>query len=120
MSEHYDKESNQPLPITSPNSVDVAVEAAIHLRSLGLTEIAEDIEDRIKIGERKYGSRLKSFNGRDALQDALDECLDLINYSKQCQIEGLDKDGTLFLLSMGVAALLKEKILFNAPPQESV
>ena len=91
MSEVFDPEAGQPLPITTKKSVDVAVEVAADLKKAGLSDIAEDVEARIAIGERKYGKRLQSFNGRDALKDLYDELLDALNYSKQLQLE--DKDG---------------------------
>jgi len=42
-----------------------------------------DIEDRAKIGEVKYGERLKPHNGRCALTDAYQEALDLVMYLRQ-------------------------------------
>jgi hypothetical protein len=106
MSETFDDQAGQPLPITTANSVDVAVKAAEDLRAMDLGDIAEEIEARIRLGERKYGSRLKSFNGRDAWRDAFDECLDCINYGRQVQIEGLD-DGTLFDMAVELAEYIK-------------
>ena len=34
-------------------------------------QVKQDIEQRAEKGIQKYGERLKSYNGRDALQDAL-------------------------------------------------
>jgi hypothetical protein len=65
----------QPSPTVSSQSIDVAVEAAKDLRTMGLEEVALDIEARILLGERKYGTRLKSHNGRDAWLDAYQEGL---------------------------------------------
>jgi hypothetical protein len=81
----YDAAAPQPTP--TGNGIDVAVVAAERLKALGLNEIAEDIEARIRLGERKYGTRLKAFNGRDAYMDLYQEVLDGINYSQQCVIE---------------------------------
>ena len=69
------------------NGVDVAVVAAQWFKNNGYDEIAEDIEARIRLGERKYGTRLKAFNGRVALMDLYQEVLDAINYAQQCVIE---------------------------------
>jgi hypothetical protein len=88
----YDAAAAEPMPVG--NGIDVAVVAAEKLKELGLNEIAEDIEARIRLGERKYGTRLKAFNGREPLMDLYQEVLDGINYSQQCVIEGKD-DGSL-------------------------
>lgn len=82
-------------PAPTGNGIDVAAEAADDLRRMGFVSIAEDIEARIRLGEKKYGTRLKSHNGRDAMLDAYQEILDGINYSKQLVIEGRD-GGALF------------------------
>lgn len=51
------------------------------------TLVQHDIEERVKKGEIEYGERLKPFNGRNALQDAYEEVLDLAVYLKQAIIE---------------------------------
>src|SRR5208337_3929322 len=104
---HYDAAAPQPIP--TGDGIDVAVVAAERLKALGLNEIAEDIEARIRLGERKYGTRLKAFNGRSALLDLIQECEDAINYSMQCQIEGLD-DGNLFTKAVELTVLVKNKL----------
>lgn len=38
---------------------------------------------RAAIGEKKYGERLRAFNGRDAKVDLLQELLDALNYARQ-------------------------------------
>lgn len=108
MSDVFDPEAGQPLPVTAENSVDVAVQVAEAMKQLGHMEIAADVEDRIRIGERKYGKRLQSFNGRDAMKDTYDEVLDALNYAKQVQIEGLD-DGELFDRIAAVTISVKAK-----------
>jgi len=49
--------------------------------------VIADMRARDKLGKRQYGRRLYSFNGRDALQDAYEECLDMAVYLKQALIE---------------------------------
>ena len=98
---HYDAAAPQPIPVG--DGIDVAVVAAERLKALGLDEIAEDIEARIRLGERKYGTRLKAFNGRDALMDLYQEVLDGINYAQQCVIEGKDEDGGFFHVLVSLA-----------------
>lgn len=47
----------------------------------------DDIEARVKMGEAKYGERLRAFNGRDPLVDAFQELLDCWNYLRQYEEE---------------------------------
>ncbi len=45
--------------------------------------VAVDLRYRKELGIRKYGTPLQAHNGRDALQDAYEEALDLCQYLKQ-------------------------------------
>jgi hypothetical protein len=58
-------------------------------RLLILHGIQRDLEARAQLGEKKYGERLKAFNGRDASVDAYQEDLDLCDYVRQ-KIEELE------------------------------
>jgi hypothetical protein len=100
----------QPLPISG--DIDVAHAVTANLRQMGFNSICEDIEARVALGEQKYGSRLKAFNGRDVLTDLGQEVLDAINYAKQAEIEGRD-DGSLFQLVVAVAVLVEGKWKFK-------
>ena len=91
------------------NGIDVAVEVAKDLRAVGLESIAEDTEARIRLGEKKYGTRLKAHNGRDAMLDLYQEVLDGCNYAKQLVIENKD-DGTLFNQLVSLAIVVKAKL----------
>lgn len=51
--------------------------------SILLERVKEDIVERNAAGISKYGIALQPFNGRDALQDAYEEVLDLIVYLRQ-------------------------------------
>lgn len=42
--------------------------------------LISDIEERKEFGIRKYGTALQSGNGRDMLQDAYEEAIDLVVY----------------------------------------
>lgn len=42
--------------------------------------VVADVEERKEFGVRKYGTALQSGNGRDMLQDAYEEALDLVMY----------------------------------------
>lgn len=54
--------------------------------------VIQDILERKRIGIETYGTPLTAFNGRRALQDAYEECLDQANYLKQRLVE----DDTIF------------------------
>jgi len=50
-----------------------------------------DIEARVASGEKKYGTRLKTNNGRNALLDLYQEVLDGVNYAAQNILEAAGK-----------------------------
>lgn len=52
-----------------------------------IDEVCKDLQARARLGKKKYGERLRPFNGRCSLQDAYEEALDLANYLKQTLIE---------------------------------
>ena len=56
-----------------------------------LTLVEQDLQERSVMGIKKYGSRLCSHNGRDALWDAYQEALDLVMYLRQEITERRDK-----------------------------
>lgn len=45
--------------------------------------VVSDLRERSKMGEKKYGTVLRANNGRDALIDAYQEALDLVQYFRQ-------------------------------------
>jgi len=49
--------------------------------------VTADVEQRKQVGIERYGTPLQPFNGRDALQDAYEEALDLATYLKQMIVE---------------------------------
>lgn len=50
--------------------------------------VIEDMNERNKEGIKKYGTPLQAHNGRNALVDAYQECLDLCVYLRQKIAEG--------------------------------
>lgn len=42
--------------------------------------VIEDMKERAKLGQKRYGVKLQPYNGRDPLQDAYEEALDLCQY----------------------------------------
>jgi hypothetical protein len=53
--------------------------------------VIEDMKARDELGFERYGVRLQPHNGRNALQDAYEEALDLVVYLRQRIIEDADK-----------------------------
>lgn len=49
--------------------------------------VIEDIKSRLALGISRYGTGLQAHNGRDCLQDAYDEALDLCTYLRQTIFE---------------------------------
>jgi hypothetical protein len=49
--------------------------------------VISDMQARDRFGRSKYGTPLQADNGRDALQDAYEEALDLCVYLKQAIVE---------------------------------
>lgn len=45
--------------------------------------VIADMKARDALGRQRYGTPLQAFNGRDALQDAYEEALDLAVYLRQ-------------------------------------
>jgi len=62
----------------------------------GITDVTElviaDIRARSDAGLKKYGTRLQTHNGRDALMDAYQEALDLVAYLRQV----IEERGSLY------------------------
>ncbi len=53
--------------------------------------LTPDIEARVVSGEKKYGTRLKTNNGRNATLDLYQEILDGVNYAAQNILESATK-----------------------------
>lgn len=53
--------------------------------------VQADVEARAVMGKRKYGTRLRPYNGRSALWDAYQEALDLCMYLRQAIEEWAEK-----------------------------
>lgn len=49
--------------------------------------LQKDLFHRAEVGEKKYGTRLKTDNGRDAMQDAYEEAQDAVMYLAQAVLE---------------------------------
>lgn len=51
------------------------------------TMVITDMRARDRMGLKKYGTQLRPYNGRDALVDAYQECLDQAVYLRQAIYE---------------------------------
>lgn len=54
--------------------------------------VVQDMNTRNEFGRAKYGVGLKAFNGRDTLQDAYEEALDLCVYLRTAIYERDNND----------------------------
>lgn len=74
----------QQLPTEQEGSEDV-LESLKHVLT---ADVYEQLEQRVALGVKKYGSRLKTLNGRDVRMDCRQELLDGIMYAQQGLLEG--------------------------------
>lgn len=101
----------QPKPFYQASSTDVLtdieneVEAGIARKD---SRMLQQLRERVALGEKKYGMRLVSFNGRDACQDCLQEVLDGIMYSQQMKLEGHPMANRLHALFVEAVTLINE------------
>ena len=77
----------QQMPTAPDTERDVGRFVVEVLTDWGMPGVAKDHESRIDMGEKKYGQRLRTNNGRNALLDCYQECLDGISYSAQDYLE---------------------------------
>ena len=56
-----------------------------------IDEVVLDLKSRSDMGEKKYGTPLRTFNGRNAMMDLYQELLDSVMYAKQVLMEMEDK-----------------------------
>lgn len=86
------REGDQPLPKQhdGPFVADQLIERLT--RSDGANPvvllICQLLEDRKQVGIQRYGTPLQAFNGRDVVQDAVEEAIDLSTYLFQAVMEG--------------------------------
>ena len=52
-----------------------------------LDYVLRDLQERADVGKKKYGTYLRTNNGRSALWDAYQEALDLAMYLRQAILE---------------------------------
>ena len=67
--------------------IEPAKEVTMQKNKPVVAQVMIDLTERMEIGIKTYGEALRANNGRDALQDAYEEALDLACYLKQAMIE---------------------------------
>lgn len=89
---------------------DVAREVIRLLEADPATAILiDDIEARVASGEKKYGTRLKTDNGRNVDLDLYQEVLDAMNYSVQAFLQtGIREYLDIFYQEVGIAQRVKQ------------
>ena len=80
--------SPQPAPVTGKDDVLPWVLNRLNEWGLrGAKLLAESLVERAEAGLKKYGTRLQTFNGRDAVIDAYQEAQDAVMYLSQKRME---------------------------------
>lgn len=83
-------------------------------RPRSLEAIKDGIEERVRTGERKYGTKLMTHNGRSAAVDAYQEVIDLLFYFTQHLMEkGGEVDGGAYILAQTASAREIVNLLFK-------
>lgn len=75
-----------------------------------VTELQDDLKARAEMGKAKYGTYLRTFNGRDALTDAYQEALDLVMYLVQVNLETGNQHAMLELDALALAERLSQVV----------
>jgi hypothetical protein len=69
--------------VQSPQVASTPEPPPIEGKQVVLDKVIEDLKKRSEFGEKKYGTKLMTFNGRDPLVDFYQELLDGVVYIKQ-------------------------------------
>lgn len=80
-----DVAADQPPP--QPGGVVVLDEAIRYVELMGWPGLADDLHARAEMGKDRYGTLLMTHNGRDAVMDCYQECLDALMYITQAKLE---------------------------------
>ena len=79
---------DQPLPVPTdgPGMHDLVI-ADLPTDGTIWPEIGNMLAWRRDLGLARYGQPLQAWNGRDAVRDLLEECLDAMAYARQVKVE---------------------------------
>lgn len=100
MSDQPDYENGQPAPIPndrkSIHSMVIYDITFLKVNGHGVERnrrlLRTRLADRKQYGQTKYGTILQAFNGRNCLEDAMEELIDLVVYLKQKIEEGKEQE----------------------------
>ena len=113
MNSNIDPTEVQARPTAPDTEQDVGMFVINTLNSLAIDQargVALDHEKRIDFGEKKYGQRLRTRNGRNTGLDLYQEVLDGLSYSGQLWMEDKD-DGRVFYALALIAADIKRRFI---------
>lgn len=68
--------------------------------------VCADIQEKKRMGMEKYGTPLQAFNGRNSLQDAYQEAIDLTKYLKQ-KLEEEREGSSIGKMHFGIQELIR-------------
>jgi hypothetical protein len=114
----YDPTLVQQRPTAPDSEQDVGRFVVNYLVSIHMPEVAIDHEKRIDFGEKKYGQRLRSNNGRDVFLDAYQEVLDFLSYLMQAILEGHDECQPIFNTAAHLASEMRTLLRGNTNLQK--
>lgn len=84
--------ASSPEPDPKPGDQDVPAILIADLEDRGFDQAADLVRERVCFGVEKYGTRLQTNNGRDPIEDALQEIGDGMQYIKQAIEDDQDHD----------------------------
>lgn len=106
-------------PEPPPKNRGVAVTPCLvaFLKSKGERATGELVKSRSRFGELKYGQPLMTLDGRNSVEDALQELGDLMQYIWKAHMN--KEDTTPFMVHMNAMRLILEKVYLDEDPQDS-
>jgi hypothetical protein len=93
-------------PAPSGDGIIVLEQVLRRIGPVAYISLVKDLKDRAEMGFKKYGTYLRTNNGRDPQVDTYQELLDAIMYSMQTRLDGSRTAGQFFELLVSLAAQL--------------
>lgn len=92
MSHLRNRPGDQPLPTPAngPGMHDLVIADLREQAGTIWPSIIREMEARRDVGLQRYGQPLQAGNGRDALRDLIEECLDGLVYARQVRVEATE------------------------------
>lgn len=115
---------SQPMPTSREDSQDVTIALIADISNIAsesgkgwmvTVSVCDDLQRRSDVGKKRYGTSLRTFNGRSAALDAYEESLDMCQYIKQLIMEKpfsqRHKFKNILRTAIGLAFELKEEVI---------